>query len=175
MSATMATTIHASAVLVGASAVLIRGPSGAGKSQLAFGLIDAARSGRLRFARLIADDRALIETHHGRLVVRPAPALAGLIEMRGIGIRRLPFEAMGVVSLVVDLAASDAPRMPEPVAAATEINGILLPRLGVAPEHEALTTVIACFSTGPRVPTPTPVVATHHPSCIDQNAPCAGI
>jgi HPr kinase/phosphorylase len=158
------TTIHASAVLVGASAVLIRGPSGAGKSQLAFALIDAARSGRLRFARLIADDRVLIETHHGRLLVRPAPALAGLIEMRGIGIRRLPFEAMAVVSLVVDLAASDAARMPEPVAAATEINGIVLPRLGVAPEHEALAAVIACLATAARLPAQAPVVAMHHPS-----------
>ena len=165
MSSTIAsTTIHASAVLVGASAVLIRGPSGAGKSQLAFALIDAARSGRLRFARLIADDRVVIETHHGRLLVRPAPALAGLIEMRGIGIRRLPFEPMGVVSLVVDLAASDAARMPEPIAAATEINGIVLPRLGVAPEHEALTAVIARLATAARLPAQAPVVAMHHPS-----------
>jgi HPr kinase/phosphorylase len=165
MSATMAaTTLHASAVLVGAGAVLIRGPSGAGKSQLAFALIEAARSGRLRFARLIADDRVLIETHHGRLLARPAPALAGLIEIRGIGIRRLPFEAMGVVSLVVDLAASDAERMPEPVATAIEIDGIQLPRLGVAPEHEAITPLIACFSTQPRLPVQAAVVATHHPS-----------
>jgi len=162
MSTTMATaTIHASAVLVGAFAVLIRGPSGAGKSQLAFALIEAARSGRLRFARLIADDRVLVETHHGRLLVRPAPTLAGLIEIRGIGIRQLPFEPMGVVSLVVDLAASDAARMPEPVTAITEINGILVPRLGVAPEHEALTAVIACMA---RAPAPAPVVATHHPA-----------
>ncbi|HXW30363.1 MAG TPA: HPr kinase/phosphatase C-terminal domain-containing protein, partial [Xanthobacteraceae bacterium] len=118
MNTTMATaTIHASAVLVGAFAVLIRGPSGAGKSQLAFALIEAARGGRLRFARLIADDRVLVETHHGRLLVRPAPTLAGLIEIRGIGIRQLPFEPMGVVCLVVDLAASDAARMPEPVTA----------------------------------------------------------
>jgi len=165
MSSTIAaTTIHASAVLVGAHAVLIRGPSGAGKSQLAFALIDAARTGRLSFARLIGDDRVLLEPHHERLLVRPAPALAGLIEIRGIGVHRLPFEAMGVVGLVVDLAASDAARMPEPVAAATEINGIVLPRLGVAPEHEALATVIACLSMGIRPLAKAPVVATHHPS-----------
>jgi HPr kinase/phosphorylase len=164
MSSTPApTTIHASAVLVGAQAVLIRGPSGAGKSRLAFALIDAARTGQLPFARLIGDDRVHLETHHERLLVRPAPALAGLIEIRGIGIHRLPFEAMGVVGLVVDLAASDAERMPEPAAATTEINGIVLPRLGVAPGHEALATVIACFSTGARLPAKAPVVAAHHP------------
>jgi HPr kinase/phosphorylase len=162
MSATiLATTIHASAVLVGPRALLIRGPSGAGKSQLAFALIDAARTGRLRFARLIGDDRVRIETHHGRLLVRPAPALAGLIEIRGIGICPLPFEPMGVVSLVVDLAASDAARMP--VAATTEIDGIVLPRLGVAPEHDAFATVMASLTIAVRAPVKAPVVATHHP------------
>ncbi|MGB6890957.1 MAG: serine kinase, partial [Xanthobacteraceae bacterium] len=39
----MAATVHASAVLVGARAVLIRGASGAGKSRLALELLDAAR------------------------------------------------------------------------------------------------------------------------------------
>ena len=164
MSASIAaTTIHASAVLVGPRALLIRGPSGAGKSQLAFALIAAARSGRLRFARLIGDDRVRVETHHGRLLVRPAPALAGLIEIRGIGVCPLPFEPMGVVSLVVDLAASDGARMPEPAATTTEINGILLPRLGVAPEHDALATVMASLTTAVRPPVRAPVVATHHP------------
>ena len=49
-------TVHASAVLIGARAVLIRGPSGSGKSQLALGLIEAARGGALAFARLVADE-----------------------------------------------------------------------------------------------------------------------
>ena len=37
------------------------------------------------------------------------PALAGLIEVRGVGICRVPYEALAVVGLVVDLAAADAP------------------------------------------------------------------
>ena len=90
-------TVHASAVLAGARAVLIRGPSGAGKSRLAFALITAAQSGLMPFARLIGDDRVHVEPCHGRLLVRPAAALAGLIELRGVGIRRLPSEAVGVV------------------------------------------------------------------------------
>ena len=40
--------IHASAVLVGDRAVLIRGPSGSGKSRLAFDLILAGRAGQIR-------------------------------------------------------------------------------------------------------------------------------
>jgi len=64
-----------SAVLVGAKAVLIRGPSGSGKSRLAFALLQAAQAGQLPFARLVADDRALVEAVNGRLLVRPAPVL----------------------------------------------------------------------------------------------------
>jgi HPr kinase/phosphorylase len=143
-----ATTIHASAVLAGARAVLIRGPSGAGKSRLAFDLIAAADGARLPFARLVADDRAEVEAVGGRLLVRPAPALAGLIEVRGLGIRRLPFEPVAVVGLVVDLAASDAQRLPEPEQAHTIIAGITLPRLAVAPGEAALPLVIAALHLG---------------------------
>ena len=125
-------TVHASAVLVGARAVLIRGPSGAGKSLLALELIEAARTGSLLFARLVADDRVHVENAGGRLLARPAEALAGLIEVRGVGLRRMPYEPSAVVGLVVDLAASDAERLPDQERRKTEIGGIELPRLAVA-------------------------------------------
>jgi HPr kinase/phosphorylase len=106
--------VHASCVLVGARAVLIRGPSGCGKSQLALGLIQAAASGSLRFARLVADDRVRLAPAGGRLLARPAEPLAGLIELRGVGLLRLPYEPCAVVGLVVDLAATDGSRLPDP-------------------------------------------------------------
>jgi HPr kinase/phosphorylase len=134
-------TIHASAVLVGARAVLIRGPSGAGKSRLAMDLLDAARNG-LPFARLVADDRALIEASHDRLLVRPAPRLAGLVEVRGLGIMRVPYEEVAVVGLVVDLAA-DAERLPAEAARRTIIEGVQIARIGVAPNAHALPLVLA--------------------------------
>ncbi len=109
----MTATVHASAVLVGARAVLIRGPSGAGKSRLALELIEAGRAGRLPFTRLVGDDRVHLESAGGRLLVRPAGTLAGLIEVRGAGLFRLDYEACAVVGLVVDLAAADAERLPE--------------------------------------------------------------
>ena len=83
-------TIHASAVLTGARAVLIRGPAGSGKSRLALNLIQAAARGQLIFARLVADDRVHIEAAHGRLIARPPATLAGLLEVRGWGIAQLP-------------------------------------------------------------------------------------
>ena len=85
--------IHASAVLVGARAVLIRGPSGSGKSRLAVALIHGGGSDALAFTRLVGDDRVHLEALHGRLLVRPAETLAGLLEVRRLGIRRVPFEA----------------------------------------------------------------------------------
>jgi len=143
MPAAAAPTAHASAVLTGARAVLIRGPAGAGKSQLALALIHAADTGLLRFARLVGDDRVHLEAHHGRLLVRAAPALAGLLEVRGLGIRRLDYEPVAVVGLVVDLAASDAERLP--AGSATVISGVELPRLAVAGATSPLPAVLAAL------------------------------
>jgi HPr kinase/phosphorylase len=141
--------VHASAVLLGARALLIRGPSGAGKSRLALALLRAAETGHPAFARLVADDRCLIEPHHGRLVVRPAPGLAGLIEVRGLGIRRLPYEPSAVVGQVVDLAAQDGDRLPEAASQRVLIEGVLLTRLAVAAEGDPLALVLASLATGP--------------------------
>jgi HPr kinase/phosphorylase len=138
-------TIHASAVLVGARAVLIRGPSGSGKSRLALQLIEAARHGALCFARLVGDDRVHVAAAHGRLVVRPADALAGLIEVRGLGIRKLPYEASAVVGLVVDLAA-DAERLPQADQQRTELEGVAVARLAVAAGEPALPAVLALLT-----------------------------
>jgi HPr kinase/phosphorylase len=138
-------TVHASAVLAGARAVLIRGAAGTGKSCLALALIEAAQSGLLRFARLVGDDRVHLEPCHGRLLVRPAAALAGLIEVRSMGIRRLDHEACAVVGLVVDLAAADAERLP--AAGDTVIGGISLPRLAIAAGADSMQPVIAALTT----------------------------
>lgn len=140
-------TIHATAVLIGAKAALIRGPSGAGKSMLAWDLIEAAAKGLLPFARLVADDRAHIEVHAGQLLARPAPALAGLLEIRGLGIRRLPYEPVAAVGLVIDLAAGDADRHPGKDAKTTNISGVTLPRLGVAAGLPALPLILAVLRT----------------------------
>src|SRR5690242_12718258 len=139
-------TIHASAVLIGAHAVLIRGASGAGKSQLAWQLINAAPA-QIPFARLVADDRAFVEARHGRILVRPAPELAGMLEIRSLGIRRLPHESCAIVGVVVDLDASDADRLPPREALKTEILGVTLPRLAVAPSHPALPALLAMIHT----------------------------
>lgn len=141
-------TVHASAVLIGARAVLIRGPSGSGKSRLAWELIEAARDGAVVFARLVGDDRVHLQAAGGRLLVQPNEALAGLIELRGVGILRRDHEPCAVVGLVVDLAAADAERLPE--RREIVVEGIPIPRLAVAPAVAALPLVLAVVtSCGP--------------------------
>jgi HPr kinase/phosphorylase len=82
--------------------VLLIGPPGAGKSDLALRLL-------ARGFDLVADDRTEIVDG----VARPVPALAGLLEVRGLGIFRLPHLASARLALVVQLGQA-SPRMPTP-------------------------------------------------------------
>jgi HPr kinase/phosphorylase len=143
---TRAPTLHASAVLVGAGAVLIRGPSGSGKSRLVLGLLDAAKTGRLRFARLVSDDRTETALANGRVLAKPPAALAGLLEIRGLGVRRLDHEPQAVVGLVVDLAAEDGDRLPAASSRTTELEGVTLPRLPVAAGQDPLPLVLGALT-----------------------------
>ena len=138
--------VHASAVLVGNRAVLIRGPSGAGKSRLAFDLILAGRAGQIPPAMLIGDDRVHLDASKGQLVVRPARELAGLIEIRGLGIRRCDFASEAVVGLVVDLSAADAARLPPAEALLVSVCGAEIPRIPVGPGYVALPLVVAALT-----------------------------
>jgi HPr kinase/phosphorylase len=138
--------VHASAVLVGNRAVLIRGASGAGKSRLAFDLMLAGRSGQIPPTVLVGDDRVHLEASQGQLVARPSRELAGLIEIRGLGIRRCDFAEEAIVGLVVDLSAPDAERLPPPEALQTRIYGVQLPRIPVGPGYPALALVVAALT-----------------------------
>ena len=139
--------IHATAVLAGAHALLIQGPAGSGKSRLAAALIEAAQPGRLNFARLVGDDRVLVESTHGRLLARPVPSLTGLIEVRGLGIRRVPYEPVAVVGAVAELSAGDGARLPEAKGTEVVIQGVRLPRLAVAAGVDPLPIVLAYLLT----------------------------
>jgi serine kinase of HPr protein (carbohydrate metabolism regulator) len=140
-------TVHASAVAVGESAVLIRGPSGAGKSRLAFDLMLAGRAGQLTPVTLVGDDRVVLTREQAGVIVRPARGLEGLLEIRGLGIRRCDFASQAVVGLVVDLEAPDAARMPAEAALETELMGVKVPRIPVDKGVAALALVIGALTT----------------------------
>lgn len=102
-------TIHASTVAIDGRAVLLIGRSGAGKSDLALRLID-------RGAALVSDDYTDLAVRDGRLLASAPAAIAGRIEVRGIGIVRLPHVAAAPVALAVRLDGEVA-RLPEPASA----------------------------------------------------------
>ncbi|MBB4424622.1 serine kinase of HPr protein (carbohydrate metabolism regulator) [Bradyrhizobium sp. CIR48] len=139
--------VHASAVKIGQRAVLIRGPSGCGKSRLAFDLIMAGRSGVVERAVLVGDDRVHLATVGDEIEVRPAPVLAGLIEIRGLGIRRFDFVEHATVGLVVDLDAADAERLPATDSLKTLISGVEIPRIPVGRGYSPLPLVVAALTT----------------------------
>ena len=127
-------TCHASCVVLDEDGVLIRGEAGSGKSRLCLALLEAAdRAGR--HARLVGDDRVRLSVRHGRLIARPHPALEGLIEIRGLGPRRLATAAdAAVIRLVVDLERA-LPRLPCPCPETVEIAGLALPALRLERSH----------------------------------------
>jgi serine kinase of HPr protein (carbohydrate metabolism regulator) len=126
------TFVHATSVALRVGtrwrAVLLRGPSGSGKSDLALRLIEAG-------GRLVSDDQTHLARRGRTLVATPPPALAGMIEARGVGIvrlRRNQLQARAAVALLVDLVPADRiERLPEPQAEA--LLGIAVPRLDLAP------------------------------------------
>lgn len=117
--------LHATAVALDGRAVLLRGPSGCGKSDLALRLIDAG-------ARLVADDQSEVWREGDTVVVRAPAAIAGLIEVRGIGIVRLAALERAPVALVADLVPAErVERLPERQSAA--LFDITLPLVAIAP------------------------------------------
>ena len=116
---------HASCVVLGDRAVLIRGPAGSGKSDLALRLIDGG-------ARLLADDYTMLAAEGGQVKASPPDEIADKIEVRGIGLVTLPAARDVPVALVIDLVGErDVERLPDPQE--TEIEGIVLPLLALWP------------------------------------------
>lgn len=124
-------TLHGTVVAAGGRGALLRGPSGAGKSDLALRCLALHPTTLLPAAvELVADDRVLVETRTGRLVARAPAILQGLIEVRGVGILRVPFRAEAELRLVVDLVpAGEVERLPPEPLPRVEVAGGTLPRL----------------------------------------------
>jgi HPr kinase/phosphorylase len=122
--------IHASCVAIAGDGVLLTGPSGSGKSDFAMRLLSQG-------AALVADDRVDLWAKDGVLHAAPPPRLAGLIEVRGVGV--VSAQALGAavtpdcaVRLAVDLVESAAvPRLP--VSVTRDFAGVPIPLLRLAP------------------------------------------
>jgi serine kinase of HPr protein (carbohydrate metabolism regulator) len=123
--------VYGTCIALGRSAAILQGPSGSGKSDLALRFALDTPAGL--DAALVADDQVQIEARGGTLFASPPVALAGKIEVRGLGIATLPFRGEAELKLVVQLAESDdIPRLPPPMRAAP-LCGIILPLIFLAP------------------------------------------
>jgi len=94
--------MHGSCVSRDGDAVLVVGPPGSGKSDLVLRLLS-------RGFELVADDQVTITNG----IASSPVELAGLLEVCGLGIVRLPYRADARLALVVEVAGR-ADRMPMP-------------------------------------------------------------
>lgn len=100
--------IHGTVIVSGTRGVLLRGPSGSGKSDLALRLMD-------RGFILVADDQVLISRAGDHLIAEPPPALAGWLEVRGLGLVSMPYCPKARLDLAIDLIPRDqVERLPNP-------------------------------------------------------------
>jgi HPr kinase/phosphorylase len=133
--------VHATALVIDETGILVRGPSGAGKTSLAMALIARARS-EGRFARLVADDRVILQLRHGRIVMRAPAAISGLVEIRGAGIARISAVEGCLLRLIVDLDAGAA-RYPVLEPRVIMLDAVPVRRLCTQPEMGVSAVMVA--------------------------------
>jgi serine kinase of HPr protein (carbohydrate metabolism regulator) len=124
----MTTLTNIGCVAISGRGVLIEGEPGSGKSSLALALID-------RGAVLVGDDAVTLESRGDRLWALPPPNIAGLIEIRNVGLARLP-TCSAPIALVLRLHPA-APRYLEQAERA-EVSGHSLPLVGLYPDSPSL-------------------------------------
>lgn len=136
MGSDIAATVHATAVAVSGCGVLILGASGAGKSSLALNVISTPfiDGGQIVPSGLVSDDQVLLEVIAGRLHASPPAAIAGQLEVRGLGIVSFPYVTQVQVSMAVEVRpAREIERMPD-LRKRYSILGVGLPRIEIDPK-----------------------------------------
>ena len=134
--------LHGTAIAWHGRGILLRGPSGTGKSDLALRVIAAG-------GMLVADDQVLAQNTKAGIIAAPPPQIAGLIELRGVGLMRLPYLSSVRLAIVFDLVPpGTAERLPD--LGRMVVAGISLPCGVVAPfEASAVEKMVAVLRARP--------------------------
>ncbi|EPE95553.1 HPr kinase/phosphorylase [Rhizobium grahamii] len=114
--------IHATAIVVGKTGLLFMGPSGWGKSMLAFTCINEAQRLGISSA-LVADDQALLSEVDGSVIAACPASIAGLLELRGTGLVRLPHIASAAMHYAILPASPTGEKRLPPEGERTTIAG----------------------------------------------------
>ena len=97
--------VHGTAIALEDKGVLLIGPSGSGKSDLALRLIDSG-------ATLISDDQIICERRNDEIFLFPHKKINGLIEVRGVGIIKVPYIENVKLKMIVQLINKQPERIP---------------------------------------------------------------
>ncbi len=135
----MSETLHASCVTWRGRGLLILGAAGSGKSTLALELMALG-------CALVADDRTAVRRVGRALIAEPPPALAGIVEARGIGLLRAPFRPRAALTLALDLDRCETSRLPP--RRTWTLHGLDLPLI-LRPEPLHPAAALAALQHGP--------------------------
>ena len=121
--------MHASCAARDGWGVLLTGAPGSGKSDLLLRMLD-------RGFALVADDQVEIGTDG---MARPPETLAGLLEVRGLGVMRFPYVQAVRPVLVAELVSAGIPRLPGP----RQHEALRLPALAIDPRPASAAQILA--------------------------------
>ncbi|MBL95216.1 MAG: HPr kinase/phosphorylase [Alphaproteobacteria bacterium MarineAlpha3_Bin5] len=117
--------IHGTCLSIDGCGVILRGPPSSGKSDLALRLIKEG-------AQLVADDQIVLSSSCEGLFASAPKKLAGLIEVRGVGIIKLESVENVRVDVVVDLVKrNQISRVPDFLT--VEVFGVSVPSILLFP------------------------------------------
>ena len=119
--------IHATCIALGSKGILLTGSSGSGKSDSALRMIKG------QGAVLVADDRTDIIFEKNKLIACCPAEIKGLLEVRGIGIIKLPPQEKTEVSLLVELVENPAAIERLPQSETAELCGVKIKKIKLYP------------------------------------------
>lgn len=135
--------VYGTCVALGGRAAILQGPSGSGKSDLALRFLtmqvnlDAltgAGGAAAGQPMLVSDDQVIVRSCEGRLLVRPPGAIAGKLEVRGMGIVDVPYRAEAELLLMVALTPPEnVPRIPGDARPVVMLLGRPTPLIKLSP------------------------------------------